>query len=197
MSNSDVITHLLMNSARIRRAIRRISYQIFEDTGGGENLIIFGIENRGFILAQKIAEELTKISQIPIPAQEIFVKDELKNAFDPDPANPLPDNRKKEIGERIYTPYVQGKKVIIVDDVIYSGETIFKALQKITLNNQPQEIRLAALIDRGHRRYPINIQYLGLFCPTKLKEHVRCGFSNDGEPEGVWLDSSFSRSAKK
>ncbi len=165
-----------MSPARIERTITRIAYQIYEDTRGSGKLLILGIHERGYRLAAMLAGNLSKIYGSEITARPIQVKDHKGGAVAAD----------QELSEA-----ARGKKVVIIDDVMYSGRSMFEAIRQITAEGRPEEIRLAALIDRGHRRYPVNIGYLGLYSPTKLREHVECRFTEDGEPEGVWLMSSM------
>ena len=165
-----------MSPARIERTITRIAYQIYEDTRGSGKLLILGIHERGYRLAVMLAATLSTIYASEITAHPVRVK-ENKGASVP---------ADQELSEA-----ARDKKVVIIDDVMYSGRTMFEAIRQITAEGRPEEIRLAALIDRGHRRYPVNIGYLGLYSPTKLREHVECRFTDDGEPEGVWLMSSM------
>lgn len=165
-----------MSASRITRTITRIAYQIFEDTGGSRELVICGIDERGYHLASMLASRLTDIYQAPVKAHALMIKKATSDLSDNDAAGSTE------------LPRVQKKKVIIVDDVMYSGRTMYQALQIVAGQGDPEEINLAALIDRGHRKFPVSLQYLGLFCPTKLKEHVHCRFQKDGSPEGVWLE---------
>ncbi len=204
----------MMSPARIHRTITRIACQIYEDSRGKGQLQIYGINSRGYQLAVLLAEQFASVSGTNIQARTLDVKHklshDLKSASSPegqkgsgiselsktsDPevgtsANPRngPDHVQQKAKQKLSDT---DKKIILMDDVIYSGQTMFQALQMITSVEQPQEIKLAALIDRGHRRYPIDIQYLGLYCPTKLKEHVHCRFTVNGEPDGVWLYPSI------
>ncbi len=164
-----------MSSSRISRTITRIAYQIYEDTHGVGEPVIFGIDDRGFKLAGMLSDRLSEIYQTPIRAHVVRVMTDSSQ------------ENQSNYGSEPF-PTVKNKKVVIVDDVLYSGKTMYHALQLIANQDGPEEIKLAALIDRGHRRYPVNIQYLGLYCPTKLKEHVQCRFLENGEPDGVWLE---------
>ncbi len=177
VSDPDANSYLLMSPARIERTITRIAYQIYEDTRGSDQLFILGIHKRGYQLAVMLAEKLSGIYGMPITARPLGVKEKIGTAIPADPE---------------LTETSRGKRVIVFDDVLYSGRTMFEAIRQLTMDERPEEIRLAALIDRGHRRYPVDIRYLGLYCPTKLKEHVHCRLSEDGKAEGVWLISSVS-----
>ncbi len=176
MTDSDAKSLQLMSPARIERTITRIAFQIFEDNRGSDQLLILGIHDRGYLLADLLASKLSDISGSAIKAHSVHIKNEQSTM----PAAP---------DANLYGN-VRGKKVIVVDDVLYSGRTMFEAIRLITSVESPDEIRVAALIDRGHRRYPVDIRYLGLYSPTKLKEHVACRFTADGKPDGVWLVSS-------
>ncbi len=162
-----------MNPARIDRTITRIAFQIYEDTRGSERLLILGIHERGYLLACRLADKLTAIYKSPIIARALRIKDQME-------LGKTSDDDHEQLS-------VDDKKLVIVDDVMYSGRTMFEAIRRVTAEGRPEEISLAALIDRGHRRYPVDIRYKGLYCPTKLKEHVQCRFNGNAEPEGVWL----------
>ncbi|MDG5767889.1 phosphoribosyltransferase family protein [Balneolales bacterium ANBcel1] len=173
MSDSEHKSHLLISPARIDRIITRIAYQIYEHTRGSDQLVVFGIDSRGYKLSKLLAVKLSEIYDTEIIAHPIYVK----------------DHTGKE-SHNVSNPPVSGKRVVIVDDVMYSGKTMYRALLEITGREHPADITLAALVDRGHRHYPLNIQYVGLYCPTKLQEHVHCSFSESGVPEGVWLETA-------
>lgn len=206
----------MMSPARIHRTITRIAYQIYEDTRGEGQLQIYGINSRGYQLAVFLAEQLTSVFGTKIQARTLDVKHksshDLKSmsSFEKREDTGISETSEPEV--EISADSSRGtvdvqqkakekpskqklsasdKKVFLIDDVIYSGQTMFQALQMVTILEKPQEIKLSALIDRGHRLYPIDIQYLGLYCPTKLKEHVHCSFTEKGEPDGVWLYPSI------
>lgn len=181
-----------MSSARISRVLTRIAYQIFEDTRGSEKLVVFGVDERGYNLAAILASRLSKIYGTSISAHIINIKNNSQenpgkkgHGEEESLQSPHPNT-----GDLADLPSIDDKKVVIVDDVMYSGKTMYKALQTVAAKEHPEEIKLAALVDRGHRRYPLDIQYLGLHCPTKLQEHVHCRFKDNNEPDGVWLLTS-------
>lgn len=183
-----------MNPARIDRTITRIAFQIYEDTHGSDQLVIFGVSDRGYRLATILAAKLSHIYHTQIRAFRIPLAGTSGNGADQNNPGHSPDSdtsslKKNQSEHPEKFPTVLNKKVVIMDDVMYSGRTMYQALQIVTDKEKPEEIKLAALIDRGHRRYPINIHYLGLYSPTKLKEHVRCRFKKNGDPDGVWLQA--------
>lgn len=171
-----------MSSSRIERTLTRIAFQIYEDTRGSENLYIMGINDRGLQLADILAAKLSEIYHSGIKANPVNLKNESSSEE---------EHSMKKAHPVAYSG-IEDKKVVIVDDVIYSGKTMFQTLQMLTSAETPEEIKLAALVDRGHRRFPLNIEYLGMFCPTKLDEHVHCSFTDKGVPEGVWLYANSS-----
>ena len=164
-------TFLLMSAARAERAITRIARQIIEGTKGQANIIIFGIDERGGKLSHILADRLTGILDTPIPNYKIAVK-----TGGPEDVAGLGVD-------------ITGKYVIIIDDVIFSGKTMYQAFERVMELGQPERVRLAALVDRGHRVYPIEAEYVGLVSPTKLDEHVSCMFAG-GKPDGVKLEVS-------
>ncbi|MEX2632905.1 MAG: phosphoribosyltransferase family protein [Balneolales bacterium] len=159
---------LLMNASRTDRAITRIARQIVEDSRGQANIILFGIEERGDKLAQILSLRLEDILNERIPYHKLEVKHPGVDEQTTPPVN------------------ISGSNVIIIDDVIFSGKTMHHAFELVMRLGEPEWVRLAVLIDRGHRIYPIEAQYVGLVSPTKLNEHVSCTF-DDGKPNGVWL----------
>lgn len=166
-----------MSPTRIVRTITRIAYQIYEDTRGSDQLLILGIHGRGYHLAVMLADKLSEICQTKIKVYPVCIKEH------PTASAPIDQN---------LSDVARGSKVVIVDDVMYSGRTMFEAVRLITTSGRPEEIRLAALIDRGHRRYPVELRYPGLYSPTKLREHVHCRFTDEGKPDGVWLVASMA-----
>ena len=194
----------LMSPAHIHRVVTRMAYQVLEDTKGQCEPVVFGIDERGYELARKLTIALASVYGKPVTPYAILVNDPpasvtarfpdagfIVNNYGATPVSNPPDSTHSSAGS---IPEVTGKTVVLVDDVIYSGKTMYTALQQITASGLPEEVRLAALIDRGHRKYPLDIGYLGLYSPTKLLEHVTCHLRNDGHPQGVWLESSAQKS---
>lgn len=151
----------LMPKAHMNRAILRMAYQILEDHKGTNPIQVFGINTRGFSLAGKLVEALAPISPQPVTLHQIMNEPVLVNP----------------------TAYV-----VLVDDVLFSGSTMFNALKLLTTNQRPAVIRIAVLVDRGHRTLPIHPDFTGLVSPTKFNEHVEVDFGSDGSPEAVVLE---------
>jgi len=155
----------LMDEAAVGRALRRISHEIVEKNGGAENLCLVGIRRRGVPLAEIIAENIQSIegSSVPVGSLDItFYRDDLSN----DPLDPV--LQAQDI------PFdLTGKSVILVDDVLYTGRTVRAALEALPKFGRAASIRLAILVDRGHRELPIRGDFVGKNVPTSHSEHIR------------------------
>lgn len=156
---------ILLNTNRIARTLKRISMQIAEETKGS-HIHLIGMNKRGFILAAILQEHLTEILD---SRTELYnMKDRLPEESDtiPAPENPT--------------------ALIFVDDVIFSGGTIFRAMNQIDELRNYEKILITVLIDRGHRKYPLLASLVGEKVPTKLKEHVELLIDED-KPDKVIL----------
>jgi pyrimidine operon attenuation protein/uracil phosphoribosyltransferase len=152
----------IMDEAEIREAISQMSEQILKESEDPERLLILGIRTKGSYLAKRIAEELEKKCQRRIQVGEIEIygaADDLRNL------SPLD-------GEAT-SPSVKGRDVILVDDVIHTGMTVKNALSIIFKFGRPQSVRLAVLVDRGHREMPVKPNYVGKHIPSSERERVR------------------------
>lgn len=141
----------LMNRDRIRRTIKRMAIQVCEGFLDTTPICIIGLNERGYSLAKEVHRELQSLN-VSAPL-ELYAFDVFSNGTQP-------------------LPSVHEKQVLIVDDVIFSGRTLFQALSILFHAQEPQMIEVLALIDRGHRRYPILADITGEFIPTKFGEHV-------------------------
>lgn len=154
----------VLDSTAIQRAITRISHEILECHQGTENIVIVGIRTRGVFLAERIREQIKKIEgkEIPFGILDITLyRDDLGEI------GPGPQVLQTEL------PFdVTNTKIILVDDVLYTGRTIRAALDAITDFGRPLLIQLAVLIDRGHRELPIKADYVGKNIPTSKKQQV-------------------------
>lgn len=155
----------VMNEENIRRALYRLSHEITEHNSGTEDLILVGIRTRGAPLANRLAELIKEHEgkTVPVGILDItFYRDDLSLI------SPQPVLHRTEIPEKI-----SGKKVILVDDVLYTGRTVRAALDALMDLGRPAAIQLAVLIDRGHRELPIRADYVGKNVPTSRREHVQ------------------------
>lgn len=162
---------LILNSKQIEQKINRIAYEIYENNYGEKEIIIAGIATNGYLLAKRITDVLQKISGIKAQLIEI--------AFDKE--NPFT----KEVKLGVSDKQLKNKVVILVDDVLNSGKTlIFGA--KLFLNAPVKRLTTAVLVDRGHNRYPIKADVVGLSMSTTLQEHITVELNKKGK-EAAYL----------
>ena len=153
-----------MDEAAVRRSLTRITHEIIEKNSGTEDLCLLGIRRRGVPLAAELARNLERFEGVQVPLGSIDIslyRDDLSELSD------LPETGNSDI------PFdITGKKLIIVDDVIYTGRTARAAIDAIFHYGRPKRIQLAVLIDRGHRELPIRPDYVGKNIPTSHSEVV-------------------------
>lgn len=159
----------VMDESGINRAVSRICYEIIEHNKGAENLCVVGVYTRGAVLAGRIAERIEKIEGITVPVGFIDIT---KNRDD--------GVCKTSHGEnKIDFPL---NKVILVDDVVYTGRTVRAAIDTLFEYGRPTSIQLAVLVDRGHRELPIRADYVGKNLPTSKEERIMVHLmETDGE----------------
>lgn len=155
----------LMDSDAVKRAIIRISHEILEKTSGADDVCLIGIKTRGTPLAKRIAENIYKFENKKVEVGEIDI-----TLYRDDVDVSLTDA--KVNGSQIDFD-VTGKTVVLVDDVIYTGRTVHAAMDAVISIGRPAAIRLAALIDRGHREFPIRPDFVGKNVPTAKHELVK------------------------
>jgi pyrimidine operon attenuation protein / uracil phosphoribosyltransferase len=171
----------VLSSDDIRRAITRISHEILEQNRGVENLLLLGIPTRGIQLATRIAQVIKEHSATEVSVGSLDVtmyRDDLS------------DQPTRVVGiTNIPTSGVSGKAVVLVDDVLFSGRTIRAALDALNDHGRPAAVRLAVLVDRGHRQLPIRADYVGKNLPTALNERISVKLQEvDGVDEVVIED---------
>ena len=153
----------VVDAVTMKRALTRITYEIIERNHGIEDLVLVGIKTRGIYIAKRIAERLQQLEGIAVPVGELDItlyRDDAKKEDDPTVhASDIPVN-------------LEGKEVIVVDDVLFTGRTIRAALDAIMDFGRPRKISLAVLVDRGHRELPIRADYVGKNIPTSLAEEI-------------------------
>jgi len=155
----------IMGENEIKRALIRIAHEIVEKNKGVANLALIGIRSRGVFLAKRLALEIYKIEkkEIPVGVLDITLyRDDLSTVIQ----KPLIINT--EISFEITST-----KIVLVDDVLYTGRTIRAAMDAVIDLGRPEIIQLAVLIDRGHREFPIRADYIGKNLPTSKKEKVK------------------------
>ncbi len=155
----------LMNKDRINRTLKRLSIQVWERLEEDEELVIIGLNERGFATAKLLHTHLTKFSNKSI---ELFQFDVQSSG----PKNTVPSTTEKY--------------VLMIDDVIFSGKTMFSAISTLCYSNEPKKIDVLTLVDRGHRTYPVLSELKGIEVPTKFGEHIEV-ILNSGELEQVVL----------
>ena len=158
----------------IRRALTRIAHEILERTHGGDQVVLLGIPTRGVYLARRLAMRIGEFEGSPAPVGSLDVtlhRDDLRLR----PARALQRTEVPSDG-------VDGKTVVLVDDVLFSGRTIRAALDALNDLGRPRAVQLAVLVDRGHRELPIRADYVGKNLPTAYREKVRVQLAEiDGE----------------
>jgi pyrimidine operon attenuation protein / uracil phosphoribosyltransferase len=153
----------LFDSEAMRRALTRIAHEVLERNGGAGNLLLVGIKTRGEHLASRLATLIERFEGARPPVAEIDV-------------TPYRDDRDGGGDAGVKTPGqidVKGKRVVLVDDVFYTGRTVRAAIDAIMDSGRPASIQLAVLIDRGHRELPIRADYVGKNVPTSQTERVQ------------------------
>jgi pyrimidine operon attenuation protein/uracil phosphoribosyltransferase len=170
----------IMTADEIRRAAIRISHEIVEKQAGTDGLLLVGIQRRGVPLARRIADAIDEHENVRIPVGALditFYRDDLSLVA------------QQPVVKGTDLPFdLNGSTVVLVDDVLYTGRTIRAAMDALIDFGRPRAIRLAVLVDRGHRELPIRADHVGKNVPTSREELVRVRLSEiDGE-DGVDLD---------
>ncbi|MDR7865675.1 MAG: bifunctional pyr operon transcriptional regulator/uracil phosphoribosyltransferase PyrR [Sporomusaceae bacterium] len=170
---------VLMDAQGISRALIRIAHEIIEKNKGSKDLTLVGIRTRGVPLAQRLAVEIEKIEGVKLPVGLLDItlyRDDLSTlGYQP-------------IVHETQIPFdINDKKVVLVDDVLYTGRTVRAALGALTDIGRPQYIQLAVLVDRGHRELPIRADFVGKNVPTSRKEIVAVQLSDTDKAEQVVL----------
>jgi pyrimidine operon attenuation protein/uracil phosphoribosyltransferase len=164
----------VLEQAEISRALTRIAHEIIERTQGAEQVVLLGIPTRGVPLARRLASQIEQVEERPIPHGSLDItmyRDDLRLR----PARTLGRTQVPPEG-------IDGKLVVLVDDVLYSGRTVRAALDALNDLGRPRAVQLAVLVDRGHRELPIRADYVGKNLPTSQSELVRVLLAEvDGE----------------
>ena len=173
----------IMDENAMRRALMRLSHEIVEKNRGAQNLVFVGILRRGKPMAEHICENVKAIEGIQVPCGSIdikFYRDDLTRVSE------SPEIRQASL------PFdVNGRDVVLFDDVLYTGRTVRAAIEAVFSCGRPKTIQLAVLVDRGHRELPIRADYVGKNLPTSRSELVEVRVPEyDGETGVFLMDSS-------
>ncbi len=167
----------LLAADDVARMIRRLAHEVLEGNGGAEGLVILGIRTRGVPLARRLAADILLIEDVDVPVGELDV-----TLYRDDLALREP----RPIGTTDVPVDVEGRTVVLVDDVLFTGRTIRAALDATSALGRPARIRLVCLVDRGHRELPIRADHVGKNIPTSAEESVVVRFvETDGIDEVV------------
>lgn len=154
----------LLDDNAIKRTLRRISHEIVEKNKGVQDIVLVGIKRRGYPIAKAIAENIKSFEDIEVPVGSVDItlyRDDLTTLGE----SPLVKDKKLGVD-------VKDKKVILVDDVLYTCRTARAAIEAVMDSGRPLSIQLAVLIDRGHKELPIRADYVGKNIPTSKEELV-------------------------
>lgn len=158
----QVQEHVILDETAIRRALTRIAHELLERNKGVENCMLIGIKTRGIYLARRIADRIRDIEGVPVPVGEIDITNYRDDISESVRAN----------GYHMPKLDTEGRKLILFDDVLYTGRTVRAAMDALIDFGRPAMIQLAVLIDRGHRELPIRPDYVGKNVPTSKQESV-------------------------
>lgn len=167
----------LLDENAIRRSLVRISHEIIEKNKGVEDIVLIGIKRRGYPLAIRIAEQIEKIEGVKLPVGSVDItlyRDDLQTESD------RPTVKSSSVGVDI-----KDRKVILVDDVLYTCRTARAAIDAVMDCGRPRSIQLAVLIDRGHKELPIRADFVGKNIPTSKSEIVKVSIKEIDNEDSV------------
>ena len=173
-------TRVIWDSGDIARGLRRMAHEILESNRGSDDLLLVGIQRRGVPLAARLGEIIAEAEGRTVPIGELDItmyRDDLRR------------HPTRAIGRTRVPVAVDGLTVVLVDDVLFSGRTIAAALDALKDLGRPRIVRLAVLIDRGHRELPIMADHVGKDLPTAASEHVRVTLAELGGDDAVTISS--------
>ncbi|MFF1414887.1 bifunctional pyr operon transcriptional regulator/uracil phosphoribosyltransferase PyrR [Streptomyces sp. NPDC058289] len=184
--DTDVMRPVL-EAQDIARVLTRIAHEIVERAKGADDVVLLGIPTRGVFLARRLAAKLEEITGVKIPVGSLDItmyRDDLRMK----PARAI--GRTEIPGDDI-----DGRLVVLVDDVLFSGRTIRAALDALGDIGRPRAVQLAVLVDRGHRELPIRADYVGKNLPTSLRENVQVQVQEEDGRDAVLLGQRTDRAA--
>ena len=175
----------IMGADDLRRALVRIAHEIVEGNGGTDGLVMVGVHSRGVPLAQRLAAMIREHEGVEVPVGSLditYYRDDLTKIAH------APIVKRTEA-----MPDVTDKTVVLVDDVLFTGRTVRAALDAITDHGRPTAVRLAVVVDRGHREIPIRPDHVGKNLPTSLDENVQVRLSETDGVDEVLIARSPAR----
>lgn len=185
MTNASVVYRekaTVLDVLLLDRTLTRLAHQILEHQKDIRHTVLLGIRSRGDVLARRLAAKIAQIEQVQLPVGAVDIsrhRDDLKNgranghSGSSAPTSSIPGS-------------LEGKEVILVDDVLFTGRSVRAALDALVEYGRPSRIQLAVLVDRGHREFPIRADYIGKNVPTSLREDIQVKLMEvDGEDKVV------------
>ena len=175
-------TTVALDAATVTRSVKRLAHEIAERNGGAENVVLIGVVRRGAALAERLIDALKEAGMTKVPVGTLDIssyRDDKKGT----PGDP------RLLGRDI--PFsLDGKRVVLIDDVLYTGRTVRAALEAISDLGRPESIQLAVLVDRGEREVPIRADYVGKNIPTPKGQRVYVKLSEVDGFDGVLIGES-------
>jgi pyrimidine operon attenuation protein / uracil phosphoribosyltransferase len=183
---ADPTARTVMSSSDVARALRRIAHEILERNRGAADLVVLGIPSRGVALAHRLAGVMESVEGRPVPVGALDVtmhRDDLRRQPTRSPMH-----------TSIPPGGIDDRVVVLVDDVLYSGRTVRAALDALSDLGRPRAVRLAVLVDRGHRELPIRADHVGKNLPTSSAERVQVRLAeHDGTEDQVTISGGDAR----
>jgi pyrimidine operon attenuation protein/uracil phosphoribosyltransferase len=176
---------VILTAADVSRVVDRIAHQILEKTQGATDTVLVGIPTRGVPLARRLAARISAFEGIDVPVGVLDVtlyRDDLRR------------QATRAVGPTQLPPGgIDGRRIVLVDDVLFSGRTVRAALDALSDLGRPASVQLAVLVDRGHRQLPIRADYVGKNIPTALAESVKVTLAEIDGVDEVRLHGGVSR----
>ncbi len=174
-------TKIILDKAAVERTLTRIAHEILERNKGTENLCLIGVRSRGDVIARRLSQKIEQIENAPVPVGIIDItlyRDDISAGH-----GGQPDVRSTKINFDL-----NGKKIVLVDDVLFTGRSTRAAIDQIMDFGRPQNIQLAVLVDRGHRELPIKADFVGKNFPTSHSETIQVKVDEVGAADEVLLE---------
>ena len=169
----------ISDASGMKRALVRITYEIIERNNGVDDLVIVGIKTRGLFLANRLAANLKRIENVDVPVGALDVSDYRDDLSKQEKKN-LIHNQQLDFD-------ITDKKVVLVDDVLFTGRTIRAALDALMDQGRPATISLAVLVDRGHRELPVRPDFIGKNIPTAMNERIKVSMTEVDDQDSINL----------